>query len=351
MNVHGTLRDALLRMTREGDLAVGLPNGSVQCLACGHRCRIAPGQDGICKVRTNREGKLMVPFGYVCGLQLDPVEKKPFYHVMPGARALSFGMLGCDFRCGYCQNWISSQTLRDPDATASPTAVSATAIVEAALDAGAAIVTSTYNEPLITSEWAREIFKLAKAHGLVTSYVSNGNATPEVLDYLQPYLDLCKIDLKSFRQKNYGQLGGRLQIVLDTIADVHRRGIWTEVVTLIVPGFNDSDEELRDIARFLASVSRDIPWHVTAFHPDYKMTEPQATPVASLRRATEIGRAAGLQYVYAGNLLGAADENEHTRCHACNTTLIRRSGFTVLSNIIDRGCCPSCRTAIPGRWD
>jgi pyruvate formate lyase activating enzyme len=344
------LRETLLDMTREGALVVDLPNGWVQCVACAHRCRIGPDHDGICKVRSNRGGKLLVPFGYVCGVQLDPVEKKPFYHAYPGAQALSFGMLGCDYHCAYCQNWISSQSLRDPDASARPVPVTAEQVVDTALRVGAKIITSTYNEPLITSEWAREIFIIAKANGLVTSYVSNGNATPEVLDYIQPYLDLYKVDLKSFRQKNYAQLGGRLQIVLDTIAGVFRRGLWIEVVTLVIPGFNDSDEELRDIARFLASVSSDIPWHVTAFHPDYKMMEPDATPVRTLLRAAEIGRTEGLRYVYAGNVHGKVGDQENTRCPVCGTTVIERRGYFVLSNLLRNGRCPSCNTPMPGRW-
>ncbi len=350
MPVHISFRESLLALTRDGTLVRDMPNKWVQCVACGHRCKIAPGHDGICKVRTNREGTLLVPFGYVCGVQLDPVEKKPFYHVLPGAKALSFGMLGCDYHCGYCQNWISSQALRDPEALARPSAVTADTLVRMALDAHAAIITSTYNEPLITSEWAREIFIRAQRQGLMTSYVSNGNATPEVLDYLQTCLDCYKVDLKSFRQQNYAQLGGRLQVVLDTIASVHRRGLWIEVVTLVVPGFNDSDEELADIARFLVSVSPDIPWHVTAFHPDYTMTDPGATPVGTLLHAAEIGRKAGLHYVYAGNVHGEAGDNENTRCHACGTTVIQRSGFRVMSNSLVQGCCPSCSVPIPGRW-
>ncbi len=350
MAAYSSLREYLLGMTKEGTLTVDMPNSWVQCVACAHRCKIAPGHDGICKVRTNRDGTLLVPFGYVCGVQLDPIEKKPFYHVSPGAKALSFGMLGCDYHCAYCQNWISSQALRDPEAVTRPSAVTPETLVRMALDAHAAIITSTYNEPLITSEWACEIFILARQHGFMTSYVSNGNATPEVLEFLQPCLDLYKVDLKSFRQKNYARLGGRLQVVLDTIACVHRRGLWVEVVTLIVPGFNDSDEELRDIARFLVSVSADIPWHVTAFHPEYKMTAPGATPVATLLRAAEIGRTEGLHYVYAGNVHGGAGENENTRCGGCGTTVVQRSGFRVISNTLRQGCCPSCGMSIPGRW-
>jgi pyruvate formate lyase activating enzyme len=346
------LRETLLELTREESaLTRPMPNGWIQCVACGHRCKIAPEHDGICKVRSNRGGKLFVPFNYVCGVQLDPVEKKPFFHAYPGSTALSYGMLGCDYHCGYCQNWITSQVLRDPEAAAPPTETTPEAIVQTAIERGAAIVTSTYNEPLITSEWSREIFMLAKSRGLVTSYVSNGNATPEVLDYLQPWIDLYKVDLKSFRQRNYAQLGGRLQTVLDTIADVHRRGIWTEVVTLVIPGFNDSDEELRDIARYLRSVTEMIPWHVTAFHQDYKMTDPDNTSVQSLLRAAEIGRSEGIRYVYAGNMPGRAGDTEDTKCHSCGTTIIKRLGYRILSNTMDHGNCPSCGVSIPGRWN
>ncbi|HLP15748.1 MAG TPA: AmmeMemoRadiSam system radical SAM enzyme [Bacteroidota bacterium] len=349
---HAAFRESLHAMAREhASLARPMPNGWVQCVACGHRCKIAPEHDGICKVRWNRGGKLFVPSNYVCGVQLDPVEKKPFFHVYPGSTALSYGMLGCDYHCGYCQNWISSQTLRDANASALPTETTAEDLVQAALDHGARIITSTYNEPLITSEWSRSIFMLAKEKGLVTSYVSNGNATPEVLDYLEPYLDLCKVDLKSFRQRNYAQLGGRLQTVLETIADVYRRGIWIEVVTLVIPGFNDSEEELREMAQFIRSVCAEIPWHVTAFHQDYKMTSPQNTPMQSLVRAVDIGREEGLHYVYAGNVRGRAGTTEDTTCRTCGKTIVKRRGFMVISNEIVNGQCAFCSTPVPGRWD
>ena len=229
--------------------------------------------------------------------------------------------------------------------------MSAEEIVGAAKRGGARIVTSTYNEPLITSEWAAAVFRLAKAEGLLCSYVSNGNATEEVLDYLGPLVSLYKVDLKGFRDRPYRDLGGTLERVLWTIGSLHRRGIWVEVVTLVVPGFNDSGEELQDIARFLVSVSPDIPWHVTAFHPDYRMTDPDPTPPATLVRAAEIGQEAGLKYVYAGNLPGRAGAYEHTHCPGCGTRLIERLGFSVRSYVLtDAGACPQCGLAIPGVW-
>jgi len=346
-----TLAQLLARSTREGQLYERLENGRVRCFACGHRCVIPPGRDGICRVRFNEGGTLKVPFGYVAGLQLDPVEKKPFFHALPGSRALSFGMLGCDYHCGYCQNWITSQALRDKSATAPSTAVTPREIVSAAKRAGARIVTSTYNEPLITSEWAVEVFRHAKAEVVVCSYVSNGNGTEEVLEYIRPWVSLYKVDLKGFRDRPYRDLGGTLERVLWTIRALHEKGFWLEVVTLVVPGFNDSLEELRDVARFLASVSPDIPWHVTAFHPDYRMEDRPPTSVRALLRAAEIGVAEGLRFVYAGNLPGAVRSFENTCCPGCRALLVERVGYRVLQNRLDAsGRCPECGQRIPGVW-
>jgi pyruvate formate lyase activating enzyme len=322
----------------------------VLCCACGHRCKIPPGNEGICKVRYNDGGVLYAPADYVAGFQVDPIEKKPFFHVLPGSRALSFGMLGCDYHCAYCQNWFSSQALRDELAGAAPEPMSAEQIVGTALEHQTPVITSTYNEPLITTEWAVEVFRLARPYGIKCSYVSNGNATQEVLDYLQPYLQLCKIDLKSFRQKSYQQLGGKLETVLDTIRSLHDKNVWVEVVTLVVPGFNDDREEIRDIARFITSVSPDIPWHVTAFHQDYKMVDPPATSPHSLLGAARIGREEGLRYVYAGNLPGMTADLENTYCPACHALLIERIGFRVRKNMLNNGTCPECSTAIAGVW-
>ena len=560
------LAEVLARRTAEGELYEKLPHDRVRCFACGHRCLIPPGFDGVCRVRFNEDGVLKVPWGYVGALQLDPVEKKPFFHALPGSRALSFGMLGCDYHCGYCftgdtvvvtddgpttfaelfagcgrtesrpdaeiafpegrrvvaasgalrrlrgvvrhsfrgelvmirpfylpllrctpdhrvyattdpavppvpvparelstrhylavprriatqesgtldvaallqdhqttylvrrnllpveerelvaagsgrsriarglgdatanlrravetadnylvplrgvdrvpyegdvynmeveeehsylagffavsncQNWVTSQALRDPSAVARPQEITPKELVRLAHEHQARIVTSTYNEPLITSEWAVAVFREARAAGLVCSYVSNGNGTPEVLDYIQPWVSLYKVDLKSFRDRHYRELGGTLERVLWTIRALQERGFWVEIVTLLIPGFNDSDEELRDIARFLVSVSPDIPWHVTAFHKDYKMTGPDNTSVATLLRAAEMGAAEGLRYVYAGNLPGQVGKWENTCCPGCGELLIERYGFRVLRNRVADGHCPKCARAIPGFW-
>jgi pyruvate formate lyase activating enzyme len=346
-----SLGDTLSVRTVEGDLYEKLENNALRCFSCGHRCRIQEGKPGVCKVRYNEGGILRVPRGYVGALQLDPIEKKPFFHAYPGAKALSFGMLGCDFKCGYCQNWVTSQTLRDPLSGVRPSDIEPAQLVALALENGAEVITSTYNEPLITSEWAVEIFKEAKKQGLVCSYVSNGNGTPEVLDYIAPWVDLYKVDLKSFDEKNYRHLGGHLQPVLDTVRGLHERNIWLELLTLVIPGFNSSDEELTQIAEFIAGVSVDIPWHITAFHKDYKMTENDNTSASDLLRAYEIGKRAGLRYVYPGNIPGAFGDRESTKCPGCEELLIARMGFRVTANKLVNGACFKCATPIPGRWD
>jgi pyruvate formate lyase activating enzyme len=346
-----TLAQLLAEHAREGSLWGPLEKNRVRCFACGHRCPIPEGQPGVCKVRFNRGGKLYVPWGYVAGVHCDPIEKKPFFHVHPGSLALSFGMLGCDLHCSYCQNWISSQALRDPEAVAPVREAAPEQLVRLALESGSAAVVSTYNEPLITAEWAVAVFREAHRAGLLTGFVSNGNATPEVLEYLRPHLDLFKVDLKSFDDRRYRQLGGRLQPVLDSIRRIQQMGFWIEVVTLVVPGFNDSDQELRQIAEFIAGVSPDIPWHVTAFHRDYKMFGPEDTPPATLVRAAAIGRGAGLRYVYAGNLPGMTGDLEDTRCPGCGELLVARRGYRIRAcRVTAEGRCPSCAAAIPGRW-
>lgn len=337
-------------------LAIPAPDAAdplaVRCLACGHRCLVRDGREGVCRVRFNRGGELRVPAGYVAGLQVDPIEKKPFYHAYPGRNALSFGMLGCDYHCSYCQNWVTSQALRDDDAVSRPRFCTPDEIVELAVRHAAPVMVSTYNEPLITTEWALEIFRRARARGIVCGYVSNGNATPEVLELIRPWVDLYKVDLKGFDDKRYRELGGVLERVLDTIRRLKQMDFWCEVVTLVVPGFNDSDDELRRIADFLASVSSDIPWHVTAFHSDYRMTAPQRTPVDTLLRAYELGRAAGLRFVYPGNVHGRVDSLESTHCPACGEVLIDRVGFFVRENRMRAGgACPSCGCIPPGVWE
>jgi pyruvate formate lyase activating enzyme len=324
----------------------------IRCYSCGHECPIPDGQAGVCKVRYNQGGTLYVPWGYVGGVQCDPIEKKPFFHAHPGALAYSFGMLGCDLHCSYCQNWVTSQALRDPQAVSPPLSVEPEALVQEALELGAKVLVSTYNEPLITSEWAVAIFKEAKAAGLETGFVSNGNGTRQVLEFLRPWVDLYKVDLKSFDDRHYRQLGGRIEPILQTIRRLHDMGFWVEIVTLLIPGFNDSDDELKRMTEFLAGVSRDMPWHVTAFHQDYKMTNPDDTPPETLLRAAAIGREAGLRFIYAGNLPGQVGDLENTYCPKCKTLLIERYGYFIRSyKLTPDGACPKCNQQLPGRWD
>jgi pyruvate formate lyase activating enzyme len=349
-----SLSQILDSMTVPGELHEKLPDGALRCFACGHRCLIREGRRGICKVRFNQEGSLQVPWGYVGALQCDPVEKKPFYHLYPAADALTFGMLGCDFHCGYCQNWVTSQALRDPAtefAAAQVRPLSPEDIVRYGKKMGARVVASSYNEPLITSEWAVGVFKEAAKVGMTCAYVSNGNATREVLEYIRPYVTGYKIDLKTMQDKQYRRLGGVLQNVLETIKNVYEMGFWVEIVTLVIPGFNDSVDELMDAARYLHDLSADIPWHVTAFHKDYKMLDPPDTTVDTLIRAAEIGQEAGLNYVYAGNLPGRVGPYEDTHCPKCQETLIERFGYVILDyHLTGEGTCPKCGTTIPGVW-
>lgn len=343
---------SLAAMTRPAALSAAEgQRAAVRCFACGHRCLVLEGRSGICRVRFNRGGVLYAPYGYVAALACDPIEKKPFFHVLPGTEALSFGMLGCDLHCPYCQNWEISQAGRDANSGREATPIAADDIVRVALARGARSVVSTYNEPLITAEWAVDVFRAARAAGLLTAFVSNGNATPEAIEYLRPWLDAFKVDLKGFRAETYRRMGARIEPVLDSMRRIAASGLWLEVVTLVVPGLNDSEEELADMARFVASLGRDVPWHVTAFHPDYRMTDLEATDESGLLRAAAIGRSAGLRYVYAGNRPGRVGRLEDTACPGCGEWLVERRGFRVrTADGFGPGICPGCGSRIPGIW-
>jgi pyruvate formate lyase activating enzyme len=346
-----TLTELLIQYSAPGELFETLEDGRLRCLACSHRCFMAPDASGICRVRFNKNGVLQVPFGYVAGAQCDPIEKKPFFHVRPGTSAYSFGMLGCNFHCSFCQNWVTSQVLRDAHARGPLLQTTPEELVRLAHEQKAEILVSTYNEPLVTTEWNVAVFRQAKSAGFMTGYVSNGFATPEALKYLCPWLDVYKVDLKTFNDQRYHQLGGRLQPVLDTIRGLHGMGVWIEVVTLLIPGFNDSHDELSKLADFLCGVSIDIPWHITAFHRDYQMMDSGNTMPKDLLRAVEIGRKCGLRFVYAGNMPGRTENCENTLCPDCGELLVERYGYRILSyNLKAGGLCPSCDSKIPGRW-
>ena len=348
------LQEELDRLTIAEGLTEQLPDGSVRCLACAHRCTIKPGRRGICMIRFNDGGQLRVPWGYVSSLQVDPIEKKPFYHFLAGSKALTFGMLGCNLKCAYCQNWLTSQALRESGTDSLIEylrQITPEEIISYGKASGAEVAASSYNEPLISSEWACDIFHKAVQAGLKCVYISNGYATEEVLDYLNPVLSGFKVDLKTMQEDHYRELGARLQPVLDSIRYAYKLGLWVEIVTLLVPGFNDSREELEQMADFILSVSPDIPWHISAFRPEYKMTDRSRTSPTQVLAAVELGYQKGLRYVYGGNLPGSMGEYENTNCHHCRKPLIKRTGYLIREyRITDTGTCPDCGTTIPGVW-
>lgn len=338
----------LRQLAKEAVLYERLDGSKTRCLACAHRCVAAPGGTGRCGVRFNDGGTLMAPWGYVSGAAEDPIEKKPFFHVLPGARTLSFGMFGCNFKCDFCQNWNISDARHGAHVPAETTPEDLAAQAAAR---GMKAVVSTYNEPLITSEWAAAIFSAAKANGLRTAFVSNGYATPEAAAFLRPVLDFWKVDMKSFDDVKYRAVcGGELEKVKAGIGNIRKAGFWMEVVTLLIPGFNDSDREIEAMAGYLAGLSRDIPWHLTAFHPDHRMTEARPTPAAALLRARELALEKGLRFVYCGNLPARAGGLEDTVCPACGKTLVERSGFVVRKNLLTAGGSCPCGERIPGVW-
>lgn len=325
--------------------------GGLACVACAHRCTLAPGEAGTCRVRSNRDGHLAVPWGHVAAVTLDPVEKKPFYHVRPGSRVLTFGMPGCSFHCAFCQNWFVSQAGRDPAVDPEVESIEAGGLVERALGAGAAGVVSSFNEPLITAEWAREIFAAARSRGLFTGIVSNGFGTPEVLDFLAPVLTVAKVDLKAFGEPAYRSMGGGLGPVLDSIDRLLAAGIWVEVVTVLIPGLNDSEGEVAAMAAWLAGRSRDLPWHLHGFHPDYRMLDRPATPARTLERAGELGREAGLRYVYRSLAPGLPAGAEATACPGCGLAVVERRALRCdVDRLGPEGRCPACGERVPGRW-
>lgn len=333
-------------MVKEAMLYERLEGGKVSCRLCAHRCSIAPSKFGICGVRENQAGKLVTHvWGEVIAAHTDHIEKKPFYHFLPGTSSFSIATAGCNFRCGFCQNWEISQASKGEREFRGLRFLPEEIVLEARRRECLSI-SYTYTEPTIFFEYAFDTAKIACGDGLLNNFVTNGFMTAEALETIRPYLSAANVDLKSFREKTYKEIcKGRLEPVLETIRLMRRSGIWVEVTTLVVPGVNDSEEELRDIASFLAGVDRDIPWHISRFHPDYEYADRRPTPLDSLKRACAIGRREGLRYVYMGNVPG---EGEDTSCPTCREVLIRRSGFHVESNIIKDSRCPACGTRIAG---
>jgi len=321
---------------------------TVRCGLCRFRCTIAPGHHGRCGVRENRSGTLYsTVYGRSISEAVDPIEKKPLYHVQPGSLSFSIATVGCNFRCLHCQNHqISQWPLSNRGPAGEP--LSPAEIVSRAKGTGCASIAYTYTEPTIYYEYAFDTAVLARQAGLLNVFVSNGYIMPEPLQAIAPYLDAANIDLKAFRDDLYRELtGASLDGVLETLVDYRCNGIWIEVTTLVIPGRNDDDGQLRGIARFIAGeLGREVPWHVTAFYPTYRLLDAPPTPAEVLRRARRFGLEAGLKYVYTGNVHDP--EGGHTCCASCGERVIERRGFQLVSQRLDKGCCRSCGTSVDG---
>jgi pyruvate formate lyase activating enzyme len=332
---------------KEAMLYERLADGRVRCGLCAHRCLIAEGGRGVCRVRENRDGTLYTQvYGRIVARHVDPIEKKPLFHFHPGSTAYSIATPGCNFRCRWCQNADISQMVREQDLIAGDE-VAPQEIVAAARRTGCRSVAYTYTEPTIFFEYAYDVARLAHDAGLANVFVTNGYMTEEMLEAFDPYLDAANVDLKAFRDETYREyVGARLQPVLDSLKAMKQLGIWVEVTTLIIPGVNDEPHELRDAARFVAQeLGPETPWHISRFFPAYRMTDVGPTPVVTLQKAEEIGREEGLRYIYAGNVGGESS----TVCHECGRELIRRSGYSIVQNRIQQdGRCPSCNTIVAG---
>ncbi len=334
-------------MKREALLYEKLGHELVHCFLCAHQCRIAEGKFGFCGVRQNIDGALYTfAYGKVIAAHVDPIEKKPLYHFLPGSTSFSIATIGCNFRCGFCQNWeISQASFRDGDILGGGK-LSPAEIVEEAARFKCESISYTYTEPTIFFEYALETAKLAKSKGLYNNFVTNGYMTKDALLMIKPYLDAANVDLKFFKESPYKKIcSASLEPVLNSIRAMHELGIWVEVTTLVVPGENDSEEELTGIAEFVASVDKDMPWHVSRFHPDCKFTDRQPTPEDTLKKALDIGKACGLTYMYAGNVSGWGND---TYCHNCKAMLIKREVFSVLEYHIKQGKCAFCNAVVPG---
>lgn len=324
-------------------------NNKVQCKLCAHSCLIQPESRGVCRVRVNQNGTLYtLAYGKAIAANVDPIEKKPLYHFLPGTRAFSIATAGCNFRCDFCQNWRISQFFKDSarGKTFPGRDLPPKQIVQKALENDCVSIAYTYTEPTIFFEYAYDTAKIAQEHGLKNIFVTNGYQTPQTIEKMTGLIDAANIDLKSFRSDYYRKVcGATLQPVLDSIEQMHKKGIWVEVTTLVVPEQNDSEEELTDIAQFIAGVDKNIPWHISRFHPAAKMANSHPTPITTLERAADIGKEAGLKFVYLGNIPG--HDLENTTCPNCGELIISRRGYSI-TNQLKNNKCPHCNTTIPG---
>lgn len=334
-------------MIREAMLYDKLADARVQCALCAHRCKINPDRRGLCGVRENKDGVLYsLVFGTLIAEHVDPIEKKPFFHVYPASRSYSIATVGCNFSCEFCQNSDISQMPRSTlMITGEDTAP--VAIVERARKNDCKTIAYTYTEPTVYFETAYETAKIACQEGLQNVFVTNGFMTPEAIEIITPYLAAANVDLKSFRDEFYKkQCGARLNPVLDSLKKMKDRGIWLEITTLLIPGLNDSEEELKDIAAYISCLGSETPWHISRFHPQFKMLDRPSTPIPSLHRACRIGKEAGLKYVYSGNVPG--DEGENTYCSNCEKLLITRYGYRIIDNNLSGNSCSHCGKELEG---
>jgi pyruvate formate lyase activating enzyme len=326
----------------------GLRDGSVACHLCAHHCRIAPGEVGFCGVRKNESGVLYTSaYGETIARNIDPIEKKPLYHFIPGTLSYSIATAGCNFRCGFCQNWQISQSPREHGRTGNGRPFYPENVANEASARGCASISYTYTEPTIFFEYARETALCAARRGIKNGFVTNGYITRRALDDAASWLDAANVDLKAWRNEDYRRTcKARIRPVLDAIRYMKRLGIWVEVTTLVIPGYNDGDADLEGIADFIGCTGPEIPWHISRFHPDYQFGSHPPTPSETLQRAEEIGRKAGLLYIYPGNVGHRSD----TRCPDCGEALIIRSQAGVRQRISDGGLCPACGRPLEGIW-
>lgn len=334
-------------MIREAMFYEKLEDDNVRCNLCAHRCTINPDRHGVCGVRSNRDGVLYsMVYGTLVAQNVDSIEKKPLFHVYPASRSYSIATMGCNFFCEFCQNHDISQAPRKTKMIYGEDSFPS-AIVERAKESGAKTIAYTYTEPTVFFELAYDTAKIAATNGLKNVFVTNGFMNPEVIETIAPYLSAANVDLKSFRDEFYKKrCGARLAPVLDSLKKMKNRGIWVEITTLLIPSLNDSEEEMRDIARFIAGLGRETPWHISRFHPQYKVRHLPVTSLESLHRAGQIGREAGLKYVYSGNVPG--DDAENTRCFHCGKLLIERCGFKIIGINLQKNKCSHCGIQLEG---
>ncbi len=335
-------------------LSKKLNNGKILCQACAHACKLDEGEYGICGVRKVEDGELkLLVYGLAAAVNVDPVEKKPMYHFLPNSTVFSMGTVGCNFSCKFCQNFDISQYPKEHHPQIVGKELPPEQIVRLALEQECKSIAYTYNEPIVFFEYTYDTAKLAHKKGLKNIYVTSGFETNKALDLLEPYIDGMNIDIKAFTDEFYKEIcGARLKPVLECVKYAYEKGIWIEITTLLIPGKNDSDEEIRNIARFIASVDVSIPWHISAFHPTYKMLDVPTTPASTLLKAYNIGKEEGLKYLYVGNI----DDEDHqsTYCPKCNKRVIDRQGYIgqyVTNELDENGICPYCGYAIEGVWN